>query len=235
LFLAFALFFSSFSLAQFKPYTSNPNEQVTAASPVKRVYLKVNPFTVLAGPIINTSEYRLGVEMVGGNRFSYELHGSYLSKWVLLYADFWNDTIQNLVRQINFPGFRIQGAVRYYFIKLATDKDLSSYYQPSGMYLSLHGSYAAANLRIIGQPLPTQDWSNLQLMMRLGIQILNEDRAGLDLFTGIGYKENRAFNTDTRGRTTALNLQEVIGDGLGDYIASPFKFALGFSFTFGLF
>lgn len=218
-----------------KPASLKSIEQNKPISPLKQVYLKVNPFTFLAGPIINTSEYRLGFEMVGGNRFSYEIHGSYLSKWVLLYADFWNDTIQNLVRQINFPGYRLQGAVRYYFLKIASEDDLNSYYQPSGMYLSLHGSYAAANLRIIGQPLPRQDWSNLQLMMRLGLQMLNQDRVGLDLFTGFGYKENRAFNTDIRGRTTQLNLKEEIGDGLGDYIASPFKFALGFSFTFGLF
>ncbi len=202
---------------------------------VKRVYLKTNPFTILTGPIINTSEYRLGVEIVGGERFSYELQGSYLGKWVLLNSNLVDDTLRGFAQSIEFPGLRLQGALRYYFFKNEIPDRFEDYYLPSGLYVSLHASYAMASLQFQGQPLPRQDWTNFQLMVRLGYQVVSHDHLGFEVFTGLGYKENTAVDFDIRGRRTVLDLEETIGEGLGTYIASPIKFAFGFSFLFGVF
>lgn len=218
-----------------RPHPELNPDQIRELPEVKRVYLKTNPFAILAGPIINTSEYRLGVEIVGGNRFSYELHGSYLGKWVLLNTNLVDDTLQGFVQSIQFPGVRLQGALRYYFFKNELPNRFEDYYQPSGLYISLHASYATARLQFQGQSLPRQDWTNLQVMVRLGYQVVSKDHIGMDVFTGFGFKENTAVDYDIRGRRSVLDLEEVIGPGLGTYIASPFKFALGFSFTLGVF
>ena len=217
-----------------KPATHSTLD-TAALETAKRVYLKVNPFTFLAGPIVNTSEYRLGLEFIGGERFTYEFHGSYLSKWVLLNTNLVDDTVRAVAQAINFPGFRAQVVLKYFLVKTTYTSELADIYDPNGIYLALHASYSTASLSIRGQVLPRQDWTNFQTTLRLGYEFNFDGDFGMDFFAGIGYKHNQAINVDTRSRRSSLNIQEELDSPLGDYLVSPIKLAAGFSLSFGLF
>lgn len=214
------------------------SQQSTFESPpdFKRVFLKTNPLPMIQGPLLYSSEYRLGVEIVGSDRFTYELFASYLSKSLLLRSNLIDDTIRNVLDQLEYPGYRLQGQVKYYFLKLKNSKTVSNMYSPSGFYLGLHGSYSSATWRPknIALGVSSQNWTNMNINTKLGLQIMDDERFGLDMFVGLGIKKYIVIDKDYRGNETEIPVESAVEGGLGSYFASPIKFSLGFNLAFGL-
>lgn len=223
---------ATLSFAQSNP----PRPTLISKEPVieaKRFYAKFNPIPILHGPIPNTSEYRLGFEVVGGERFSYQVVGSYLNRSLLINA-LADDSIKAQASQYEFPGYRFQLQARYYLIKMSDGKSMKELMTPSGIYVAIHTSYAAATWKPKDQNFPRQEWTNFTLNGLVGVQLMADDDFGLDMFFGLGYKENRSYLTDYRQRTTAVDLKEAFGGALGEYIASPIKVSCGFHLVFGI-
>jgi len=207
-------------------------EVVKELQPPNRFYLNFNPIPMLHGPIPNTSEYRIGMEVVGGEQFSYQIAGSYLNKSILVNA-LAGDSLRNLAADYEFPGFRFQIQAKYYWLKLKTET-VRDRMIPAGLYTALHTSYAAATWKPKDLNYPRQDWSNFTINGLIGAQFMIDDDFGIDIFTGLGYKENRSYLTDTRNRVTEINIREELGGALGNYIGGPSKITMGFHLTFGV-
>ena len=119
---------ATLSFAQSNP----PRPTLISKEPVieaKRFYAKFNPIPILHGPIPNTSEYRLGFEVVGGERFSYQVVGSYLNRSLLINA-LADDSIKAQASQYEFPGYRFQLQARYYLIKMSDGKSMKELMTP---------------------------------------------------------------------------------------------------------
>ena len=229
--IAFVSFLFIAYSASSQSFSSSADQHLTDT---KRLYLKVNPLSLLVGPIPLTSEYGLRFEMVVNHRLTYQVGAGYLAKSLLLQSNLVEDSVQTLWDDYQFPGIRLQGEVRYYYLKARTGKDLSDYMSPSGLYVGLHASYASATFSPKVVNLPREDWTNFTLTGTLGVQLMYKEGLGIDAYFGLGYKRNTATLTDFRSRTSTLDIKEVYGDGLGDYLASPIKINLGCNFTFGL-
>lgn len=209
-----------------------PPENLSDISEAKRYYLKVNPFPILAGPIPTTSEYRLGLEVVANENISYQLSGSLLTKSVLIGA-FANDSLKQLLDQLEYPGFRFQLQARRYLLKF-DDQTLKEKMSPNGIYVAAHLSFARAVLKSVNQNYPQQEWTNLTLNALVGTQMLSSGGFGLDAFFGLGYKDNTVLFTDYRMREREIDLRDEYEGALGAYLAAPIKVTLGFHLTFGL-
>ncbi len=227
----FALFFMC-SFSAFSQSLSNPN--IVKTPDTKRLYLKVNPMSVLFGPIPLTSEYGLRFEMVVNHRFTYQLGAGYLNKTLILQSALVEDTVQSIWDDFHFPGVRVQGEVRYYFVKARSGKNLNDYLSPSGLYIALHASYATATFKAKTVTLPKEEWTNLTVSVLVGAQLIQKESVGIDAYFGLGYKNNTATFTDYRSRTRNTDISDVYQDGLGAYLTSPIKVNLGCNFTFGL-
>jgi len=198
----------------------------------KSFYFKTNPFAILAGPITLTSEYRLGFEATANPRISYQICGGYLNKSFLFNLT-QNDTANGLnAKDFSFQGFRIQGQVRYYFKKFEDKKDWSTKFTPSGYYIAAHGSFSKATLRLKTQTYPYNDYVNINANLLIGLHAMIEQSFGIDVYTGVGWKQNSLSSVDYRLRRTNLSLTE---NGFSRYYASNFKISFGMNFTFGLF
>jgi hypothetical protein len=216
------------SFGLYSQKTVQPSVQVD--QPFKSVFLKFNPFSIIQGQIPLTSEYRLGLEFVGNEHFSYLVFASYINKSPLFATAIQSTSSQN-AKQYEFPGYRLQGQLRYYPVKFSNQKRISSIMNPSGLYVAAHSSFAMASLKLKSQNFPRQDWSNFNLVGLLGAQLLVDDIIGLDVFMGAGYKRILITDYSFQGKPTPVNVAQTVGD----YYASPFKFAIGFNLVFGLF
>ena len=132
----------------------------------KRIYMKINPLSVLFGSIPGTSEYGLRFEIVANKRFTYQLGAGYLGNTILYQTNLVTDSARAILKQYQFPGIRLQGELRYYFLKTKMDKSLNNYLSPSGMYIALQSSYSTATFsakvsnfqKKIGRTFPSVFW-----------------------------------------------------------------------------
>ena len=200
----------------------------------KRIYMKINPLSVLFGSIPGTSEYGLRFEIVANKRFTYQLGAGYLGNTILYQTNLVTDSARAILKQYQFPGIRLQGELRYYFLKTKMDKSLNNYLSPSGMYIALQSSYSTATFSAKVSNFPKEDWTNLSISILGGLQLIHKESFGLDAYAGIGYKRITATRTDYRSNQTNMNVEDLFDGGLGAYLASPIKLNLGFNFTFGL-
>jgi len=228
------LSFSLTIVVLFSCFLSSSQTKSTPVADFKRIYFKTNPFTILQGPIPFVGEYRLGLEFVGSNRLSYQFMGSYMNKSPFFAVSIFPDTARSQAKLYEFPGYRAQAEVKYYFMKFKSDKTIDRALNPSGMYVSGHFSYASATLKTKRFPVPSTEWTNLTFTARLGMQIIYKDDFGLDGFVGLGYKRNEIFETDYQGNRIRVPLEDYVEDFFGAYLASPIKFSLGFNFALGL-
>jgi hypothetical protein len=211
---------------------NNTNDEQQKHTEKKTFYLKTNPLAVLVGPIPLTAEYRIAVEAVANNRVSYQVSGSYLNK-SLLFSLLQNDSANAPVgSDFKFPGYRLQGEARFYFVKFQQEKIKKENVVPSGFYSAINVSYSFAKLGRKAQAYPVLEFANFNINWLFGGQIIAGESIGADLFLGIGYKQNSLTNVDYRLRRTNLSLEE---NGFQGYYGSNLRVSLGMNLTFGLF
>lgn len=227
--VAIALFLTAVSGVVFAQQ-KNPSPLLHDKSP-KLVYLKLYPMAVLASQIPGTGELRGGLEVVLSHKVTAQVNAGYLYKsplFPLIYAD-----TSGLWNAFKFPGYRFQGQARYYYLKLNNQKTLSQVFAPSGLYIALHASYAQASLipKVSFLRFPRVDFSHVNITSLMGLQLLYRDQLGVDLFCGLGYKQNTVVAFDFFGNKTVIPAT-TFG---GDFYASPVKVMAGIGLTLGLF
>ncbi|GAB4378799.1 MAG: hypothetical protein Kow0075_09060 [Salibacteraceae bacterium] len=203
--------------------------EMESAAKTKWIYLKLNPLPILQGTVPYTSEYRLGTELIGSPKVSYQLQGSYVTKSPLFNLVV-NSLIPGAASAIRFNGFRFQGQVRYYLKPPKVLKDPSTMMIPEGFYTAIHGSYASADLRMRNTNYPRVEFRQAFACALIGYQAMSNQFLGIDMFLGVGVKHNTirdvASSSSPPGNNTASDV--------GLFYASPFKLMMGLNLVFGL-
>jgi hypothetical protein len=205
-------------------------EPIIVDKPSKQFFLKCNPLATIQGPVFGVGEARLGIEMVASPKITSEISVSYLFKsplYTLLAS-----SVGIPVNNIEFPGYRFQGQVRYYYLKFNTNNELSKVLLPSGLYVALHSSYSSATIKDKRSVYPQWNYTLFNANVLGGIQALYKDHFGIDFFMGMGYKNNVLAGYDIYGNK---RIEDPADFGHLPYFSSPVKFSMGFSLTFGLF
>ena len=176
--------------------------------------LKTNPLSVLWGSIPLTSEYMVVYEFVTAPQQSSQIGLSYISKSPVLKA--FEDTIPDL-KLLTANGVRIQLSHRIYL--------LGSYdFAPRGWYIAPQVSYATVKVS-------TKHFSSRDVYLRIthfnvnllsGWQWVYSNNYTLDLFTGLGYKDNIWEEHDPQ---TTISLDN---DDVGGWYSGNVKFSIGF-------
>jgi hypothetical protein len=199
--------------------------------PAKSIYLKTNPLALVQGPIpFYSSEARIGFEGIASDHLTYQGSAGYI-----FLSPIFNALIGNAPGvfggNLRMPGYRFQGEVRYYYIKLYNKKKLSEVFLPSGLYVGLNASYASADFKARDIPIQKIDFTQININVIGGAQLMYNDLFGLDVFAGLGYKNNIITYYDFNGKKEIWTPADV---GLGDFYAYPINVKLGMNLTFGL-
>lgn len=182
--------------------------------------IKTNPFTILNGPIIYTSEYRLAVEKVTFKKQSFQFDVSILGKGPVLRSLERTDTnfTQNHTK-LNVFGYRLQFSYKIYFSKKTF----------KGFYVAPHYSYSSVKFRDSNQPQKDTFIQAIYINYAIkgGYQFIINRTIALDLFFGYGYKENswyevRNNNYKNSDETNAYIFPEPIKIYLGLNIGIAF-------------
>lgn len=176
--------------------------------------LKTNPLFMLWGSIPLTAEFMALYEFVSAPQQTSQIGLSYISKSPILKA--FEDTIPDL-KLLTASGVRLQLSHRLYIL---SDYD----YAPRGLYISPQISYATVKVS-------TKHFSSRDVYVRvtqfnanmlMGWQWIYDSDYTLDIFGGLGYKDNiwEGHNAQT---TISLD-----NDDFGPYYAGPIKLTIGF-------
>ena len=176
------------------------------------IILKTNPFTLITGPIVYTSEYRLTIESVTFKKQSLQVGVSYLGKGPLL-RTLENDTSAHQDK-LKVNGFRFQFSYKFYFSK----KTLL------GFYLSPTLSYSTVKFKNALQPQVGTFYhviyENFGLLA--GYQFLINKKLALDFFFGYGNKYNYWYEVRDFKYTDSDETNRY-------FIREPIKIYLGFN------
>lgn len=176
--------------------------------------LKTNPLSVLWGSIPLTSEYMVVYEFITAPQQSSQIGLSYISKSPVLKA--FEDTIPDL-KLLTANGVRMQLSHRFYLLK-------GYDFAPQGMYIAPQVSYATVKVS-------TKHYSSRDVYVRIthfnvnllsGWQWVYSSNYTLDLFTGLGYKDNIWEEHDSQ---TTISLDN---DDVGGWYSGNVKFTIGF-------
>ncbi|MBN4049677.1 hypothetical protein JYT36_00455 [Bacteroidales bacterium AH-315-N07] len=189
---------------------------------------KTNPLPILWGPIPFTSEYRLIYETAVSYDQTTMFGISYLGPNLLLYTISKLDTSNRAgFDDFIIRGLRIQAAHKFYLSK----KLAQNRYNPYGFYLGPYLSYSKAkitnqfgnvfNVNIIAH------YFNIDAIF--GFQYAFDDIFVIDLFTGIGYRNN-FFEENLLNQNSIFRFPVFPWDSVR-YIRN-LKILLGFNFGF---
>lgn len=207
-------------------------EPIEFDKPSKSLYFKTNPLTLLQGPIpFFSGEARFGLEMVGSEKLTYQASVSYLFKSPL-FSLLTNGAPGLSGVDFQFQGYRFQGQVRYYYLKFYSKKQLSKVFLPSGLYVSIHGSYSSGTLSARNIPVERIEFTHLNTSVIGGMQAMYRDALGIDFFLGLGYKNNVITYFKPNG--TKEFLDPVNDLGFTPLYTFPVKLTAGFNLTFGI-
>lgn len=194
--------------------------------PEYHILIKTNPFVYFWGAIPLTAEYRLVGETMVSTKQSSQLALSYLGKGIVLksYEDSANNNYKFVVN-----GFRVQYTHKF-FIK--NNFQEMALFSPYGWYLGPHVSYSSAKITSktgsIYDVFITGIHMNANLFV--GYQTLLYNQFPLDVFFGLGIKENKwteNYRNQNQHRVIDMNR-------LGKYYNSNFKISLGFNIGIGV-
>ncbi len=230
--LAIILLFSFSTLyctGQFKPVPKfNKDSLEAAAKQSKLNILKTNPLSILTGPALATffiagEAKALGEFQVGKNS-SVEIGASYLFK-----SPLFDEAVDSTTNPDFFvvQGYRIQAGYRIYVFNKALHS-LGFKSIPSGItgfYLGPHASFASIKIsdRFANQ---FNNYYLIQLMdftLDGGLQ-MKADRFIVDLYFGLGYKDNDFLLVTPTGTRAVPQAPE-----LDIFYNNPVKMRIGFN------
>ncbi|MBI2966577.1 MAG: hypothetical protein HYY40_02025 [Bacteroidetes bacterium] len=191
--------------------------------------LKINPLPIVWGSVPFTSEYRVVLEYVTGSQQSSQVSIAYLAKNWMFKLDT-SVAAEGLI----IRGFRFQGTFKFYMnnsMPVLANLINDNPYAPLGPYLAPHVSFATAKI--------TYDYWNsryyyirgnqFNVALLAGYQFTILNVIAVDLFTGLGYKNNE-WITREANKITKIDLRKELGDGwlIRNYVG-PIKTYLGFN------
>lgn len=187
--------------------------------------LKTNPLAILWGPIPFTSEYRVVAEITTGRTQSSQIGISYLSispAWILF------EKIAQVPGnfQLKVKGWRLQVAHKFYLISRRK-------YAPFGFYVSPNVSYSNARLSFgLNQYIRQNyfDFNHLNANILIGVQVGRNSRITMDLFGGVGYKQNTVRYHVNNYRIIPFDTKDF-----GEFYNSPVKLTLGINFGYAIY
>lgn len=215
--------------------TNEKLDSIKAAYPQHiRTIIKTNPTAILIGvmPIV-TSEYRLLFEFPSGPFQSSQMGFSYLGKSPFIrYIE--NDTLKknpNAYRlKMQISGFRFQASYRFFVNKWMESLGLSSepLYSPKGFYVSPHISYASAKItyKFANQYDIYYRVNHFNVNMLFGCQFTLFRKFAVDMYTGLGYKQNQWIE---HNQNVVKTVQPPKDFDIPGYF-SPVKFNIGMNF-----
>jgi len=190
------------------------NNNITGQDEIttKPLVIKINPLAILVGPIALTSEYRVVAEYATMPHQSIQIGLSYLGKNIFL------DKLDTLSNYYNINGFRFQLSYRWYLKRLREHDKLL------GIYLEPHFSISNAYLSI---PLASYNYqeylfSYQNIALKTGLQFSIANDLFLDVFMGLGYRENYLSNEHTK-EFEKLNYSDMM------FYKGDLKIYLGFN------
>ena len=176
--------------------------------------LKTNPLSILWGSIPLTSEYMAVYEFVTAPQQSSQIGLSYISKSPVLRA--FQDTIPDL-KLLTANGIRMQLSHRFYLLNRYN-------FAPAGLYFAPHVSYGTVKVS-------TKHFSSRDVYLRIthfninllsGWQWVYHNNYTLDVFLGLGYKDNIWEEHDSQSTISLDN------DDVGGWYSGKVKFTIGF-------
>ncbi len=186
----------------------------------KRFVLKTDPTLFLQGPIPGTGEYRVSSELAIGSKSSIQLGGSFVGKDLIsLLSGVLSDSSN--VKAYRLTGYRFQFTYKYYPF---------GHYKnaPEGFFVGPHFSISQVYFHIKNTALKysnyTITYANAALIF--GYQFAIGDTFVIELFQGLGYRDNRLMN-DYTGKEEKLNYDPEVTPIPGDlkiYFGANFGF-----------
>lgn len=197
--------------------------------------VKTNPFRYYWGPIPFTSEYRLHVESITSRYQSTEVGISYLGESPILknMIDSLNSQLTGNYRSVDIKvrGARLQLAHKFYLKGIFPNMDPGltiSSYAPNGYYIAPYFSFSYARFSLNDAPVPFMEMTHLNGNLIAGRQMFLWGNFALDVFLGIGYKENIWEIRDPQNQNaTLINNDNIL------FYGGNFRFMLGFNIGLG--
>jgi len=189
----------------------------------KRTVIKFDPSLWILGPIPTTGEYRVSAEVAIGLKSSIQIGGSYVTKSIPVLIAEATASNNNGNPDYSVHGFRFQFAYKYY--PFGTYKSA-----PEGFFLGPHISYSKAYFHDKQSSPKYSDlsatYANVALIF--GYQFIANDKIAIEIFQGLGYRDNRIRNEYT-GEEEKINYNP-------DYTPIPgdLKIYLGANIGFNL-
>lgn len=212
--------FNSFSQDQFSKIDSFPR-------PIS--LLKTNPFPVLSGPILLTSEYRLLYETPITHDQSITAGMSYLNKNLIITIFSPIDSAFNQIwKSLIIRGFRGQLIYKYFLYNSEVPKKK---YGPLGVYIGSSLSYSSVK---ISEEFANRRYnyymkiSYFNINALFGFQYILFRNISIDLFAGLGYKNNIVIENFTNQSQIITNPLNAIPEL--KHIKATLGFNLGYGF-----
>ncbi len=198
------------SLVSKKPYHPQP------------LILKTNPLAILWGPIPFTSEYRMVAEITTGRTQSTQVGISIFGTSPLWKA------IEKAAKvpsyyQLKIRGWRIQASHKFYLISRRR-------YAPFGFYVSPLVSYSNARISLQNYKQNYFEFSHFNANILIGVQLGRNTKLTIDIFGGLGYKENTVFYHINSYRSVPYSTKDF-----GDLYNSPVKATFGINFGYAIY
>jgi hypothetical protein len=192
---------------------------------------KSNPFALLWGSIPFTSEIRIIREDVIAPQQTLQIGISYLAKGPfvrLLEKQMSASTPGGLGNYtIILNGFRFQASYKVYLNELFNNLKLTKdMHAPQGLYIAPHISYSQAKFTL--KPLLARDiyieMTHFNCGLHGGFQLVSRKGLALDVFTGLGYKQNVWYE-----QNGPFNRKQMDISDLGFLYNGPVKLYGGFN------
>jgi hypothetical protein len=186
--------------------------------------IKTSPTAFLGGGIFPlTSEYRIVVEIATAKKQTDQVSISYLGKNILLgAAERASGFTSTDVFKVS--GWRLQYAHKFFLIR-------KKKYAPYGFYVGPHFSYANAHVSLglnRHYNKTYYDFKHFNANLLIGVQMGKLNRLTLDIYAGIGYKNNLLFYHATSFNYYQLDTKEF-GDLYNSHLNAFFGVNLGYS------
>lgn len=193
---------------------------------VPPLVIKTCPTAILWGAIFPpfTAEYRLTAEITSGKRQSDQLSISLLGKNLFLNMF---EKAANVPTDYTFKvnGWRIQYAHKFYLVGKRR-------YAPYGFYVAPLISYTEANVAVGLKRYYEKNYyefRHFNINGIVGIQAGKLNRMTIDIYAGLGYKNNKFFHHINSYKVIQLDTEDF-GEVYNSHLNGVFGISLGYSF-----
>lgn len=190
---------------------------------------KTNPLAVLLGPSVITSEYGLHYEFSLGNKSALSLGASLLNKNIFIYLSEKLDTnatsgnsVVQIQPRLKISGYRMQAQYKWL---------MPLYHYPCALYIGPNAAFSTVYFSY-QQRGYTRDFYKIihrNLSLIVGYQHVVSGKLFIDLYAGLGYKNNYVREYSTPATYTPVP-NEFIFTGIPGHVKISMGYYLGYRF-----